>query len=172
MFRGDYCPRTWSNPSQAFFTSFRSATFISSFAGRPRIFSYPRTRYWVRPFLMQSVHTRLDIGPSLFPCNLNIWDQLAPTIAPQNLAFRLLRRNEDFDSLIWSALWSNWVKSQQHVFVFLWLIPDSSVPRLCLHLILATPLSPMFDGWMRIQRWLRFLGIWAGEFPLPIFAPL
>ena len=39
---------------------------------------------------MQSVHTRLDIRPSLFHCKLNIWDQLAPTIAPKNLAFRLL----------------------------------------------------------------------------------
>ena len=29
---------------------------------------------------MQSVHTRLDIGPNLFQCNLNIWDQLAPTL--------------------------------------------------------------------------------------------
>ena len=29
---------------------------------------------------MQSVHMRLDNGPSLFQCNLNIWDQLAPTV--------------------------------------------------------------------------------------------
>ena len=64
------------------------------------------------------------------------------------------------------------VKSQLHVFVSLWLIPDSSVPRVCLHLILATPLSPTFNGWMIIQRRLSFLGIWAGEFPLLIFAPL
>ena len=174
MFWGDYCPRTRSNPSQAFFTSFRSATFISSFAGRPRILSYFRTGYWAWPFLMQSVHTRLDIGPSLFPCNLNIWDQLAPITAPQNLAFRLLGRKWGFwfPRLICLMIWFHWVKSQYHVFVFLWLIPDSSVPRACLHLILATPLSPTFDGWMRIQRLLSFLGIWAGEFPLPIFIPL
>ena len=31
---------------------------------------------------MQSVHTRLDIGPSIFQCNLNIWDQLPPTPPP------------------------------------------------------------------------------------------
>ena len=41
---------------------------------------------------MQSIHMRLDIGPNPFQCNLNIWDQLAPTIAPQNLVFRLLGR--------------------------------------------------------------------------------
>ena len=29
---------------------------------------------------MQYVHMRLDIGPSPFQCNLNIWDQLAPTL--------------------------------------------------------------------------------------------
>ena len=28
---------------------------------------------------MQSVHMRLDIGPSPFQYDLNIWDQLAPT---------------------------------------------------------------------------------------------
>ena len=78
MFRGGNCPRTRLNPSQAFFTSFWSAIFISSFTDRPQILSYPRTGYWAQPFLMQSVHMRLDIGPSPFPCNLNIWDQLAP----------------------------------------------------------------------------------------------
>ena len=168
------CPRTWSKPSQAFFTSSRSVTFISSFAGRPRILSYPRTGYWAQPFLMQSVHTRLDIGPSLLQCNLNIWDQLPPTIVPQNLAFRLLGRKWRFwfPRLICLMIWFHWVKSQYHVFVFLWLIPGSSVPRACLHLILATPLSPMFNGWMIIQRRLSFLGIWASEFPLLIFAPL
>ena len=62
-FRGGYCLRTWSNSSQALFTSPRSVTFISFFAGRPRIFSYPRTGYWAWPFLMQAVHMRLDIGP-------------------------------------------------------------------------------------------------------------
>ena len=77
---------TRSDSSQAFFTSPRSVTFISSFAGRPRIFSYPWTGYWAWPSLMQSVHMRLDIGPSLFQCNLNIWDQLAPTIELTNLA--------------------------------------------------------------------------------------
>ena len=44
-FRGGNCPRTRSDPSQAFFTFFRSLTFISSFTGRPQIFSYPRTGY-------------------------------------------------------------------------------------------------------------------------------
>ena len=57
---------------------------------------------------------KLDIGPSLFQCNLNIWDQLAPTIAPQNLAFRLLGRKEDFDSLVWSALWFGFVRSNRN----------------------------------------------------------
>ena len=173
-FWGGYCPQTRSNSSQALFTSPRSVTFISSFTGRPQILSYPRTGYWARPFLMQSVHMKLDIGPSLFQCNLNIWDQLAPTITPKNLAFRLLGRKWGFwfPRLICLMIWFHWVKSQQHVFVFLWLIPDSSVPRACLHLILAIPLSPTFNGWMRIQRRLSFLGIWAGEFPLPISTPL
>ena len=78
---------------------------------------------------MQSIHKILDIGPSLFQGNLNIWDQLVPTIALQNLAFWLLGRKEGFwfSRLICLMIWFYWVKSQQHVFVFLWLIPDSSV---------------------------------------------
>ena len=57
--------------------------------------------------------------------------QLAPTIAPQNLAFRLLGRKGGFwfSLRISFMIWFCWVKSQQHVFIFLWLIPDSSVPR-------------------------------------------
>ena len=70
-FRGGYCPRTWSNSSQAHFSSSRSVIFISSFAGRPRIFSYLRTGYWAGPFLMQAVHMRLDIGPG--PHNIYIY---------------------------------------------------------------------------------------------------
>ena len=64
MFRDNYCPRTRLNPSQAFFTSFRSATFISSFTSRPQIFSYHRTEYWARPFFMQSEHMG-SIGPHI-----------------------------------------------------------------------------------------------------------
>ena len=116
------------------------------------------TRYWAQPFSMQFEHMR----------------QLAPTITPQDLAFRLLGRKGRFwfSHLICLMIGFYGVKSQHHVFVFLWLIPDSSVPKACLHLILATPLSPTFNGWMKIQRRLSFLGIWAGEFPLPISAPL
>ena len=95
-FRGSYCPRTRSNSSQALFTSPWSVTFISSFVGHPRIFSYPRTGYWAWPFLMLAVHMRLDIGPGLLQSNLNTGYQLAPTIAPQNLAFRLLGRKGGF----------------------------------------------------------------------------
>ena len=173
-FRGGYCPRIQSNSSQALFTSPRSVTFISSFAGRSRIFSYPQTGYWVWPFLMQVVHMRLDIGSGFLQSNLNTGYQLAPTIAPQNLAFRLLGRKGGFwfSRLIYLMIWFYWVKSQLHVFVSLWPIPDSSMPRVRLHLILATPLSPTFNGWMIIQRRLSLLGIWAGEFPLLIFAQL
>ena len=73
-----------SSDTVKFFTSTlylsSEGTFISSFAGRPRIFSYPRTRYWVWPFLTQVVHMRLDIGPGLLQCNLNTGYQLAPTV--------------------------------------------------------------------------------------------
>ena len=79
-FRGGYYPRTRSNSSQALFSSPRSVTFISSFAGRPRIFSYPRTGYWAWPFLTQVVHMRLDIGPGLLQCSLNTGYQLAPIV--------------------------------------------------------------------------------------------
>ena len=79
-FRGGNCPRTRLNPSQTFFTSFRSATFISSFIGRPRILSYPRTGYWAQPFLMQSVYMRLDIGPSLFLMQFEHMGSIGPHI--------------------------------------------------------------------------------------------
>ena len=173
-FRGGYRPRTQSNSSQSLFTSSRRITFIFSFAGYPRIFSYPRTRYWAWPFLTRVAHMRPDIGPGLPQCSLNTGYQLAPTIAPQNLAFRLLGRKGGFwfSRLIYLMIWFYWFKSQLHVFVSLWPIPDLLVPRACLHLILATPLSPTFNGWTIIQRRLNFLGIWAGEFPLLIFAPL
>ena len=78
-FRGVYRPRTRSNSSQAPFTSSRRVTFISSFAGRPRILSYPRTGYWAWPFLTRVVHMRLDIEPGLPQCSLNTGYQLAPT---------------------------------------------------------------------------------------------
>ena len=83
-FRGGYCPRTWSNSSQALFTFSRRVTFISSFAGRPRIFSYPRTGYWAWPFLTRVVHMRLDIELGLLQCNLNTGYQLAPTTPSSN----------------------------------------------------------------------------------------
>ena len=149
--------------------------FISSFVGCPRIYillpsdwilglalSYAvctyETRYWAWPPLMRFEHRV----------------KLAPTIAPQNLAFRLHGRKWGFwfSRQICLMIWFYWVKSQQHVFIFLWLIPDSSVPGVRLHLILATPLSPTFNSWMIIQLRLGFLGIWAGEFPLLIFVPL
>ena len=152
----------------------RGVTIIYSFAGHPRILSYPRNGYWAWPFLMQYVYMRLDIGLGLCQGSLSTWDRLAPTIAPQNLAFRLLGRKGGFwlSRRICLMIWFYWVKSQQDVFIFLLLIPDSSVPRARLHLILATPLSPTFNGWMIIQQWLSFLGIWAGEFPLLIFVSL
>ena len=59
--------------------------FIPSFVGCPRIFSYPQTGYWAWPFLTLFVRMRLDIGPGLLQCGLNIgynWPpqvQLAPT---------------------------------------------------------------------------------------------
>ena len=77
-FQGGNCPRTRLNPSQTFFTSFRSATFISSFTGRPRILSYPRTGYWVQPFLIRSVYMRLDIGPSPFPIQFEHMGSIGP----------------------------------------------------------------------------------------------
>ena len=79
-FQGGNCPRTRLNPPQTFFTSFRSATFISSFTGHPRILSYPRTGYWAQPFLMQSVYMRLDIGPSLFPMQFEHMGSIGPHI--------------------------------------------------------------------------------------------
>ena len=30
---------------------------------------------------MQSVYMRLDIGPGIFQCSLDTWDQLAPTLS-------------------------------------------------------------------------------------------
>ena len=48
-FRGDYRPWTRSSSSQALFTSPRRV-ILSLLAGRPRIFSYPRTEYWAWPF--------------------------------------------------------------------------------------------------------------------------
>ena len=63
-FRGCYRPRTRPNSSQALFTSPRRVP-SSPFAGRPRIFSYPRTGYWAWSFLTHVVHMRLDIGPGL-----------------------------------------------------------------------------------------------------------
>ena len=63
-FQGSRCPRTRLDPTQAFFTSFRSATIISSFTGRPQILSYPRTGYWAQPFLMQFEHIG-SIGPHI-----------------------------------------------------------------------------------------------------------
>ena len=158
--------------STLYFSS--EGNFISSFVGCPRIFllssdwilglalSYAiciyETRHWAWPLPTQFEHRV----------------QLVPTIAPQNLAFRLLGRKWGFwfSRRICLMIWFHWVKSQQHVFIFLWLIPDSLVPRVRLHLILATLLSPTFNGWMIIQRRLSFLGIWAGEFPLLIFASL
>ena len=130
------------------------SNFISSFVDCPRIFSYPQTEYWVWPFLTLFVRMRLDIGSGLLQCGLNIgynWPpqvQLAPTIAPQNLAFRLLGRKGGFwfSRRICLMIWFYWVKSQQHVFIFLWLIPDFSVLGVHFHLILATPLSPTFNG--------------------------
>ena len=109
-FWGGYCPQTRSNSSQALFTSPRSVTFISSFAGRPRIFSYPQTGYWAWPFLMLAIHMRLDIRPGLLQCSLNTGYQLVPTIAPQNLAFRLLRRKWGFwfSCLIYLMIWFYW----------------------------------------------------------------
>ena len=79
-FRGGYRPRTQSNSLQALFTFSRRITFISSFAGRPRIFSSPQTGYWAWPFLMQAVHMRLDIGFGPLKCSLNTGYQLAPTV--------------------------------------------------------------------------------------------
>ena len=109
-FWGGYCPQTRSNSSQALFTSPRSVTFISSFAGRPWIFSYPQTGYWAWPFLMLAIHMRLDIRPGLLQCSLNTGYQLVPTIAPQNLAFRLLRRKWGFwfSCLIYLMIWFYW----------------------------------------------------------------
>ena len=77
-FRGGNRPRARLNPSQTFFTSFRSATFISSFTGRLRILSYPQTKYWVQSFLMQSVYMRLDIGPNLFPMQFEHMGSIGP----------------------------------------------------------------------------------------------
>ena len=77
-FQGGNCPWTRLNPSQTFFTSFRNATFIFSFTGRPRILSYPRTGYWAQPFLMQSVYMRLDIGSSLFPMQFKHMGSIGP----------------------------------------------------------------------------------------------
>ena len=148
--------------------------FISFFVGCPRIFSYPQTGYWAWPFFYAvcTYKTRYWAWPP--PMQFEYRVQLAPTIALQNLAFRLVGRKGGFwfSRRICLMIWFYWVKSQQHVFIFLWLVPDSSVSRMRLHLILATPLSPTFNGWMIIQRRLSFLGIWAGEFPLLIFAQL
>ena len=72
-FRGGYCSGTWSNSSQALFTSPRSVIFISSFTGRPRIFFYPQTGYWAWPFFMQFEH-RVSIGPHNWYFNSKSWD--------------------------------------------------------------------------------------------------
>ena len=172
-FRDDHRPRTRPNSSQACSTSPRmiilsllllvvlghsfTLRLVLGLALSYAVCTYG-ARYWAWPHPMQ------------FECRA----QLAPTIAPQNLAFRLLGRKGGFwfSLRISLMIWFCWVKSQQHVFIFLWLIPDSSVLRVRPHLILATPLSPTLNGWMIIQRWLSFLGIWAGEFPLLIFVPL
>ena len=77
-FQGGNCPWTRLNPSQTFFTSFRNATFIFSFTGRPRILSYLQTGYWAQPFLMQSVYMRLDIGSSLFPMQFKHMGSIGP----------------------------------------------------------------------------------------------
>ena len=75
--------------------------------------------------------------------------QLALIIAHQNLAFRFLGRKGGFwfSFRISLMIWFCWVKSQQHVFIFLRLAPDSSVSRKRLYLILATPFVS------HVQRW-------------------
>ena len=79
-FRGDYRPRTRSSSSQAFFTSPRRV-ILSLLAGRPRIFSYPRTEYWAWPFSYTGcIYMRMDIGPGLLQCSLDAKYQLASTI--------------------------------------------------------------------------------------------
>ena len=111
-FWGGNCPRTQLNPSQTFFTSFRSATFISSFTGRPRILSYPRTGYWAQPFLMRSVYMRLDIGLNPFPIQFEHMRSIGPHNSPlKSFFFGSSGEKEDFDSLVWSALWSGFIGS-------------------------------------------------------------
>ena len=50
-------------------------------------------------------------------------------------------------------IWFRLAEFQERLFVFLVHVPDVSVLKVHLHLILATPLSPMFNGRMGIQWW-------------------
>ena len=79
-FRGDYRPRTRSSSSQALFT-YPQRIILSLLAGRPQIFSYPRTEYWAWSFsYIGCIYMRMDIGPGLLQCSLDTGYQLAPTV--------------------------------------------------------------------------------------------